>query len=80
MEIGINIVEVFNEANLVAVSTKQGRELLVIHAAENGALANLEAVEMKDWKDGARLFGINVLDSVPGANEPLLELCRTGER
>jgi hypothetical protein len=40
----------------------------VIHAAENGTLANLEAVEVKDWKDGTRLSGINVLDSVPGAN------------
>jgi hypothetical protein len=79
MEIGIDIFEVFNEADLVAVSTKQGRELFVIHAAENGALANLEPVEMKDRKDGARLFGINVLDSVPGANEPLSELCRMGE-
>jgi hypothetical protein len=51
----------------------------VIHAAEDGALANLKAIEMKDWKDSARLFGINVLDSMPRTNEPLSELCRAGE-
>lgn len=69
VEICINIVEIFHEANLITVSTEQGRELLVIHATENGALTNLEAVKMKDWKDGPGLFGVNVLDSVPGANQ-----------
>lgn len=78
MEIGVNVIEVFHESNLVAVSTKQGRELLVIHTAKDCALTNLEAVEMKDWQDGTRLFWIYVLDPVPGANEELSEMRRIG--
>lgn len=65
VEVGINIVEIFHKADLIAISTEQGRQLLVIHASENGALADLEAIEMKYRKDGARLFRVDVLDSMP---------------
>jgi hypothetical protein len=74
VEIGIDIIEVFYKSNLVAVATKQSGELFVIHAAENGTLADLEAVEMKNWKDGTRFFGVNVLDSMPRAYQPLSAL------
>ena len=69
VEISIDIVEIFHKANLITVSAKQGCELLVIHATENGAFTNLEAVKMKNWKDGPGLFGVNVLDSVPRADQ-----------
>lgn len=69
VEVGINIVEIFHKANLIAISTEQGRKLFVIHAAENSALADLEAIEMKDRKDGTGLFWVDVLDAVPRAKQ-----------
>ena len=65
VEVGINIVEIFHKANLIAISTEQGHELFVIHASENRAVADLEAIEMKDRKDGARLFRVDVFESMP---------------
>lgn len=66
MEICIDIVEVFYESNLVPVAAEQREELFMVHAPKDGALADLEPIEMKDRKDCTRLLGVDVLKAMPG--------------
>lgn len=44
---------------------EKGSHLLVIHRSIDGTFRNLEAVNVNDWEDSARLSGVNVLESVP---------------
>lgn len=39
----------------------------MVHASEDGAFADLEPIQMEDWENCTRLFGVDVLDAVPRA-------------
>lgn len=65
MQIGIDIAYVLDDANLIPVPGKEGNELFVIHAAEDGALADLETVDVQYGQDRAGLSRVEVFDRVP---------------
>lgn len=44
VEIGINVVQIVYEADLVSVPSKERDKLFLVHAAEDGTLANFEAI------------------------------------
>ncbi len=54
-----------HDADLVAVAAEQTGNLLVVHAAKDGPLADLESVGVQDGDDGPRFAWVEVLDGVP---------------
>lgn len=50
VEVIVDVIEVFNNAHLVSVTCKQANDLSVVHTTENRALADLETVDVQDWK------------------------------
>lgn len=46
VKIRINILEVLDNADLIAISGEEGNQLLVIHATEDCTLADLKAVDV----------------------------------
>lgn len=52
VEICINVIEVLNNAHLVSITREEGDQLFVVHAAIDGALADLEAIDVEDRQDG----------------------------
>lgn len=80
MKICIDIVEVLYESNLVPVAAEQRDELFMVHAPKDGALADLEPIEMKDRKDCTRLLGVDVLEAMPGTAIVRIHFRRRGGR
>lgn len=64
----VDFIQVIDDADLVAVAGEEAEELLVVHAAEDGALADLEAVKVQDGNDSARLGRVKILDGMPGCS------------
>jgi hypothetical protein len=64
-QVAVDVVQVRDEARLVAVPGEQRRELPVVHRAVHGALADLEAVDVHDRQHGAALARVDVLGRVP---------------
>ena len=60
------------DSNLIAVTSEKGSELLIIHAPVDGAFADLETVDMDDRQNGPRFLWVDVLGSVPGAENAKL--------
>lgn len=52
VEICINVIEVLNNPHLVSITREEGDQLFVVHAAIDGALADLEAIDVEDRQDG----------------------------
>lgn len=52
MEICIDVIQVLNNAHLVSITREEGDQLFVVHAAIDGALADLEAIDVEDRQDG----------------------------
>lgn len=50
VEVIVDVIEVLNNAHLVPVARKQANDLPVVHTTENRALADLEAIDVQDWK------------------------------
>lgn len=50
MEVIVDVIEVLNNAHLVTVACKQANDLSVVHTTKNRALADLEAIDVQDWK------------------------------
>ena len=59
------MLEVLNNADLVAVACEEGRDLLVVHGTVDGTLRDLETVDVHDRQDRARLGGVDVFVTVP---------------
>lgn len=63
----VDVLEVLDEAHLVAVAGEERRELLVVHRAVDRALRDLESVDVHDRDHRARLGGVDVLVPMPRA-------------
>lgn len=50
MEIGVDIIQVVSEANLVSIPGKETEKLFLVHATEDGSRTNLETIQMQDWQ------------------------------
>lgn len=66
-EVMVDVGEVFDEARLVTVAGEERDELFVVHAPVDGALADLEAVDVHDREHCAGFAGVEVFVAVPGA-------------
>jgi hypothetical protein len=53
-------------SNLVAVTSKKGDKLLVIHTTVDSSFADLEAIYVNDRQNSSRFLRIDVLCSMPG--------------
>lgn len=67
MKVVVDIIEILDNAHLVSVPREETHELLVIHAAEDGPFANLETIDVQNWKNRARLGRVDVFDRMPRA-------------
>lgn len=67
VEIGVDIVEIFNEANLVSIPGKESEKLLFVHASKDSPCTDLETIQMQDWQYRPRFCWIDVLDPMPGS-------------
>lgn len=65
VEIRIDIIDILDNPDLIPVSAEESQEFLRVHAAKDGSLTDLEAIQMKDWKNGSRLFRVEVFDRMP---------------
>ena len=64
-EVLVDVLEVLDDADLVAVAGEECCDLLVVHRTVDGSLRDLEAIHMNDRQDRAGLGGIDVLVCVP---------------
>jgi hypothetical protein len=65
-ETAYDVLKVFDEATLVAISSEEGDHFFVVHAAIDGTLRDLEAIDVNNGDHGTRLSRIDVLGGVPG--------------
>ena len=63
----VDVFEVFDDADLVAVAGEEGGDLLVVHGTVDGTLGDLEAVHVNNGQYSTRLSWVNVLVTVPCA-------------
>jgi hypothetical protein len=54
-----------NNADLVTIASEERNQFSIIHAAKNGALADLESIQVQDWQHGTRLSRVDVFNGVP---------------
>lgn len=52
IEISVQVIQVIHNHGLIAISTEQCDELLVVQTAVDGSLANLETIDVDDWQNG----------------------------
>lgn len=52
MEICVDVIQVLNNAHLVSITREEGDQLFVVHAAIDGALADLKAINVENRQDG----------------------------
>lgn len=52
LQLVIDINQILHNADLVAVAAEQTHDLLIVHAAEDGPLADFESVGMQNGDDG----------------------------
>ena len=67
-----------HDPNLVAITSKEGSDLLIIHATIDGPFANLETVHVNDGQDSSRFLRVDVLGSMPSAANGELIRTRSG--
>ena len=67
VEIRVNVVQVLDDTNLVAISSEKRSNFLVVHAAKNGSLANLEPIDMQNREYSPRLCRVDVFNGMPRA-------------
>ena len=58
-----------DEVRVIAVATKQGIELGVRNAAQNGRVGDLVAVQVEDWQDRAVGSWVQKLVRMPGGRQ-----------
>ena len=66
-EVLVDVLEVLDDANLVAVASEESCDLLVVHRAVDGSFGDLEAVHMDNRQNRPRFCGVDVLVTVPCA-------------
>ena len=64
-EVLVDVLEVLDDTNLVTVAGEECCDLLVVHRSVDGTLRDLEAVDVHDRQDRARLGRVDVLVAVP---------------
>ena len=66
IEIRIYIIDILHKTNLIPIPTEKSKKLLMIHAAKDGPLTDLESIQMQNWQNCTRFLGIKVFDCMPG--------------
>lgn len=63
----VNIIEVSHKSWFIAIAGEQTSQLFGVHTAIYCALADLETIDVDNWKDSSRLLRINVFVGMPCA-------------
>jgi len=67
-EVVVEVWEVGDDADLVAVAGEEGDDFLVVHGSEDGAFRDFEAVDVEDGEDGTRFGRVDVLEAMPSSS------------